>query len=497
MVDAIAIYGMGVSGQASVNFAHEHGMTVYAWDDNADMRQAMAQTWPAHKVSWCDFLHQGLPKDVGYLLFSPGVPWNGQDEQHPAVRLARLAQNKDIAVGCDVDFLLRHHALPLTAKLYALTGTNGKTSLVHWLAEITKACGHSAIALGNNGVAALGQKRHYTHYFFELSSYQLDLIAQAAFFRTALLNISVDHLERYGTLSAYARSKAKIAKLIAPQPAQRFVYSVDDPDTRQIGEYTPYALACSAQTPLKQGVYLDQGCLFDQRVGEPTARHCVLDFREFPWLNNRQHARNLMLAYALLVGDVLPDDPVQAATLFTTSAQQAFEALSFDHRQNPVAYLPGVLFVDDSKATNAIATKDALEQFRQVHWIVGGQAKIGGFAELGQDFAHVQGVYTIGSGARELENYLSQYSVLKRKIEPCGTLQQAIKRLASRLRYKPEAPETVLFSPACASFDQFANYVQRGQAFQQTLVQQWPEVKYFTRSPATLALWKELHHGLA
>ncbi len=467
-----AVYGLGLSGWSALEFCRANNIMVCCWDSDATKRRE------ANDAGYLvrDF-NNGFPASVRKVVISPGVPWNGQDKDHPAYRMAEKAQKQNIDCICDIECLFSGDVTPSPALYhknvmkFAVTGTNGKTSVVHWIEKIISLQKFSARAVGNNGVPALKSHADQDCLLFELSSYQLDLMHTAVFDRVMLLNISPDHLERYGTMAAYSKSKRQILDLLKFDSVGA-VIGVDDPYCVEIADKANESgipvICFSTERAIVGGIYLQDGCIVDHRGSVPLV---VLDPSEDLLLNNKQHMRNLTAVYAFLCRYPLENFPDLAA--------QAVREMAFDHRQNPVAFvaregsgakdstIKGDLFIDDSKATNPIAAADALQQFRHVHWIAGGQAKAGGFGDLNNCFDDLEGVYLIGSSAFELHEYLARKNLPEGcKVYVCETLEAALDRIA--LRFSSEAGSeirTVLFSPGCASFDQFSNYVERGQAF--------------------------------
>ena len=467
-----AVYGLGLSGLSVLEFCRKNKINVCCWDDDpVRLREASDAGYLVRDFS------NGFQPSVRKVVISPGVPWNGQDKSHPAFRMAEKAKEQNIECICDIECLLNGEVTPSPALFhknvlkFAVTGTNGKTSVVHWIEKIITLQEFSARAVGNNGVPALQSHADQDCLLFELSSYQLDLMHTAAFDRVMLLNISPDHLERYGKMEDYSKSKQQILDLLKFDSIGA-VIGVDDPYCVDIADKADEAgipvIRFSTERVIAGGIYLENGCVIDHRGSVPLV---VLDPSDDPLLNNKQHMRNLTAVYAFLCRYPLED--------FPRLATQAVREMEFDHRQNPVALVArkdsaeenavinGDLFIDDSKATNPIAAADALRQFRHIHWIAGGQAKAGGFGDLNNCFDDLEGVYLIGSSALELQEYLARKKLPEGcKVSVCETLEAALECIA--LKFSSEAGSeirTVLFSPGCASFDQFRNYVERGKAF--------------------------------
>lgn len=497
-----AVYGLGESGLSTMRVLKKLALAACCWDDDADKRhRAIAEGFMLN-----DFSRKGIPDQVQTLLFSPGVPWNGQDRDHPAAKLATLAKSQNVRICCDVEWFLRFgrqtepKLFAPEAALFAVTGTNGKTSVVSWLEGFIREQGYRARAIGNNGVPVMDDHQEPDCLIFELSSYQLDLLDARAFDRVMILNISPDHLERYGSLEAYRDSKRRILQTLREDNLGA-VIGVDDPWCEEIAQQAEEegiaVLRFSSERILEGHVYLDQGQLIDHRGVVPRV---VLDVSQDRLLDNLQHMRSLTAVYAFLCV-YLDQEETQhdwyTHRAFSDYAQKVVRKISFDHRQNPVAWQDQTLFVDDSKATNPIAAADALRQFRHIHWIAGGQSKQGGFADLQGCFADVEAIYLFGAAEQELADFLAQKNLPHRvPVHRCKTLPEVMERIAEAREQDPRAMRTVLFSPACASFDQFANYVERGRAFTLLAHQSGATRVENTPDEQALQIIKNLRRGL-
>ncbi|NQY81697.1 MAG: UDP-N-acetylmuramoyl-L-alanine--D-glutamate ligase [Alphaproteobacteria bacterium] len=489
-VPIYAVYGLGVTGLAVMAFFKERGIDACCWDDHPDARMKAST---AGYMLW-DFGHRGIPQSITMLLMSPGIPWNGQDTDHAAYGLAQQAREQRVPLACDIDWLLAKSTaftpalIAANAAKFAVSGTNGKTSVVSWLEAIIRLQGFEARALGNNGVVSLASHHDQDCLIFELSSYQLDLMHTAAFDRVMLLNISPDHLERYGSIESYRDSKARILDVLKPNGLGA-VISIDDPYCAGIAERAEEQgipiLKLSVQKAIEGGVYLLNGQLVDHRDEVPLV---ILDATQDVLLNSVQHMRNLTAVYALLCRYPLKN--------FSALAQKAVRTIAFDHRQNPVGWREKVLFVDDSKATNPIAAADALRQFRRIHWIAGGQTKAGGFDDLRDCFDDLEAVYLIGAAEEELAAYLATRRLPDSvEVHRCSTLDQAMDRVTENLRSGADTPKTVLFAPGCASFDQFANFTVRGNAFIAKAAKCGAHLVAGAPDNAVLSLLRELRRG--
>ena len=353
------------------------------------------------------------------LVVSPGVPLN----THPLAAAARAA---GVPVIGDIElFAQSRHDLP-PHKVVGITGTNGKSTTTALVHHILKTAGVPSLMGGNIGLPILGQEPlpEGGVYVLELSSYQIDLTQSLDCDVAVLLNITPDHLDRYDGFAGYAASKAR---LFAMQSA---------------GHVAVVGTGDEASANIAQGL---AGRTDDLVAIAPG----MLDQSRWPALQGPHNAQNAQAAIAVVRALGVRDDAIEAG--LRTYA-------SLPHRMQHVATRNGVAFVNDSKATNPESTAPALAAFPRVHWIVGGKRKGDDLDACSPHLDHVAAAYTIGEAAQTF------FDLLKDKVpvvEQSGTLEAAVAHAAAAAR----PGDTVLLSPACASFDQFRDYEARGDAF--------------------------------
>jgi UDP-N-acetylmuramoylalanine--D-glutamate ligase len=452
---AVVVVGLGKSGLSAAAALRAGGAQVSVWDDAASAREAAAR--------------QGYrlfnPNDpsglnaVAALIWSPGVP-HTWPKPHP---LAVRARALGIPLVCDVDLLCRAQA---AAGIVGITGTNGKSTTTALTAHVLAASSRPVAVGGNLGTPALelAPLGPLGTYVLELSSYQLELAPSLSCEVAVLLNITPDHLDRHGGMDGYVAAKRNIFK------GQRFprvaVVGIDDPyaaaafeDLRKRGEHR--AIPISVRQPVPGGIYVDNGALIDAIDGRATP---IVDVRSLPRLPGAHNWQNAAAAAAVARA-------YGVAPAVIAAALQSFAGLA--HRQELVAVVNGVQFVNDSKATNADATEKALICYDNIYWIAGGRAKEGGIASLKPHFKRIRRAYLIGEAADAFADTLEGrvpfelYEDLETAIEDAGT---------AALREKlPGA--VVLLSPACASFDMFKNFEERGDRFRDEVRALWPQDK--------------------
>jgi UDP-N-acetylmuramoylalanine--D-glutamate ligase len=341
---------------------------------------------------------------------------------------------------------------PGRAPVIAVTGTNGKSTTTALIGHILAECGFNAEVGGNIGKAVLDLNTPSAKsvYVLEVSSYQIDLAPGLTPDVAVITNITRDHIDRHGTLANYAAVKARLSEQAA-QDGQLCI-GVDDALTASI--YTRFSSGGRETTPvsvgkvLGRGVFVLDGVLYDAQ-GQRAAQ--VTNLTTATALPGAHNWQNAALAYA-------------AVKPFVKDARQIAAAIAsfpgLPHRIEDVGRVGKVRFINDSKATNAEAAERALVCFPDIFWIAGGRAKEGGIESLRPHFGRLRKTYLIGEAAeafgRTLEEVPHQIS---------GTLERAVESAFADARNSNVPAPVVLLSPACASFDQFADYEQRGDTF--------------------------------
>lgn len=447
----VAILGLGKTGLSAAASLGKAGAVIYAWDDALAKRDEAADKGvsirdpEAHKFEGVDM-----------LLLSPGIP-HTFPKPHPAVKAAR---RKNIPVICDIALLIE--ARP-QADIIAVTGTNGKsttTAMIGHVLENFRACQVG----GNIGkpVLTLEPMAGNGTYVLEMSSYQLELTPNLKAVGAVLLNLTPDHIDRHGTMNGYIAAKEEIFA----RPADKGGIAVIGVDTKPSLEVAQRVHAgerwkvipVSTRHKLEEGVYVDQGNLYEVRDGHSTF---VVDLSHAPKLWGQHNYENAACAFAV-IRNVYGFDAVEIGRQILT-----FPGLP--HRQFPVRTIGDVVYINDSKATNADAAARALECFDDIYWIIGGQPKEGGLSGLEGYKPKLRHAFVIGQAADDFAAWLTRQGI---PFTPSGTLDQAVAQAHRMAQYYRSG--TVLLSPACASFDQFKSFEHRGDVFTD-LVKALPE----------------------
>jgi len=448
----VGVFGLARSGLAAVRALKAGGAEVFAWDDKDDLRRS-ATAEGATTSHWRDW-----PWDkLAVLVLSPGVPLT-----HPRPHdIVVKAKEAGVAVIGDIELFareIRSEALG-RAPVIAVTGTNGKSTTTALIGHILAAAGFDAQVGGNIGKPALelSPPRAKTVYVLEISSYQIDLSPGLRPDVTILSNITPDHIDRHGSMESYVAVKTRLLQQTAKSGLN--VVGVDDPHgaaifTALTSNGGPPCVPVSVGKVLGRGHFVLDGVLYDAQ-SERAAR--VMDLKTAEHLPGAHNWQNAALAYAAA-------KPYAKDARVIASAIANFPGLA--HRIEEVGRIGKVRFVNDSKATNADAAERALVCFTDIFWIAGGKPKEGGIAPLAPHFSRIRKAYLIGEAADEFAATLEG----KVAYEISGTLENAVaSATADAARSQASAP-VVLLSPACASFDQFRDFEQRGEAFRALVV---------------------------
>jgi len=413
-----AVLGLARSGLATVDALAASGAQVIAWDQREDARAQVAG-----KAELGDPMEMDLA-GLDALVVSPGVPLN----RHPVTCRARRA---GLPIIGDIElFALARPTLP-AHRVVGITGTNGKSTTTALIDHAVRTAGLPSRMGGNIGLPILAQEPlpEGGVYVLELSSYQIDLTFSLDCDVAVLLNITPDHLDRHGGFEGYVAAKERLFAM--QSPGRVAVIAVDDDVTRRIADGLPAARRVSA------------------RSIDPAAQ------AHWPTLQGPHNAQNVAVAVAV----------ADALGIAQESIEDALETYtSLPHRMQGVARINDVLYVNDSKATNAASTAPALAAWPpldgrpRIHWILGGLAKSDSLDDCAAGFPNIAHAYTIGEAGPLFARLLGEAGVPATESELMVT---AVADAAARA----QPGDIVLLSPACASFDQFRDFEARGDAF--------------------------------
>ena len=433
-----AVYGLARSGIATVEALLASGARVTAWDGKEEARGNAPAGAEIADLDTADLTQ------FDSLVVTPGLPLN----RHP---IASRARDASVEIIGDIELFARARPELPPHKVVGITGTNGKSTTTALVHHILQTAGVPTTMGGNIGLPILTQEPLPKGgvYVLELSSYQIDLTQSLDCDVAVLLNITPDHLDRYESFEAYARSKLRIFDMLGRGHAA-LVGNDLTLEEDWVGDYLD-ELHCSGRGIEEYRVLMDT--TWDRHASVADG---VLSWNgvrlsaqaDWPSLQGPHNAWNAAAAATacLIVG---LDEGAIAEGLMTFAG--------LPHRMERVREKDGVLFVNDSKATNATAVAPALAAYPSIRWILGGQPKSGELDECAPFFPHVRSAYTIGDAADLFERLLVPHMPVKN----CGKLDAAVRQAAR----DAEPGDTVLLSPACASFDQFRDFEDRGDQF--------------------------------
>ena len=444
-----AVLGLARSGLATVEALLASGAKVTAWDDREEARKkilpvhgevaAKLTEGVSHAAPPLHHAPHGPPPRAGEdlqiadftasdltqfdsIIVTPGLPLI----HHP---IAQRAKDAGVAIIGDIELFARARAELPPHKVVGITGTNGKSTTTALIHHVLHTAGVPSLMGGNIGLPILSQEPlpEGGVYVLELSSYQIDLTQSLDCDVAVLLNITPDHLDRYDNFEAYAASKYRLFAMQKEGLAVALGQTLFDFGPVETGSGSV--------------------CLIEDVLDSKFPQ--LLDRRQFPTLQGSHNHDNMLAAIAV-------------CNHLGLGVEQIREGLAtypgLPHRMERIRERHGVVFVNDSKATNTDAATPALSAFERVRWIVGGRAKDNSLGGTARHLDHVVAAYTIGEAGPMFARLLREAGVA---VIECETLENAVKRAAE----DSQPGETVLLSPASASFDQFRDFEERGDRF--------------------------------
>jgi UDP-N-acetylmuramoylalanine--D-glutamate ligase len=447
---SVALFGLGGSGLATARALAEGGAYVNAWDDSAaarDTASAMGvHLFDLREADWSRF---------SALVLAPGAPLT-----HPAPHWsAALANAAGVPIIGDVELFCRERAhLSPGAPMIAITGTNGKSTTTALIAHILREAGVDVQLGGNIGTPILDLEPPSPErvHVIECSSFQIDLAPSLDPNVGVLLNLTPDHLDRHGTMENYAAIKQRLV-----ERADYAVVGRDDDWCEAIFQYlkrtSRSVVGITNSRPNALASVAWENGRLRRAFALPalkTLEEVLFDLSRAPALRGAHNGQNAAAAFAACERLGLAHDEIGLG-------MRSFPGLA--HRMEQIGRLGPVLFVNDSKATNADAAEKALLSFDDIFWIIGGKAKAGGIEPLRPLFGKVRKAYLIGEAAEDFAATLDGEVAY----EQCGTLDVATAAAARDAAESGAEEAVVLLSPACASYDQFANFEKRGDAFRE------------------------------
>ena len=445
------VYGLGISGISTAKFLVKNGEEVIATDDN---EKGIFDA----KEKFRDVVFK-KPDEIKFdtntlISFSPGIPLYFPQPH----KILEIVKKTGATLACDIEIFYRKN---FQNNFLAITGTNGKSTTTALSGFIFKELNFPSEIGGNIGVPCfdLPQNQPNFSYIFETSSYQLDLLSQSHFGVAALLNITPDHIDRHGSLENYITSKKRVFK---NQTEKDFaIIDVDNENSKKVfyelaadKNFRATLIPVSTKKNQKDGVSLFGGVLVNKIGGVDSHLELKSDF-----LLGEHNDQNMAFAFAITYCHMLRSG-IKTDEAKIISAIKKFKGLR--HRMQLLGEIDGIKFINDSKATNAESTENALKAYDKIFWILGGKAKEGGILALTSLFKKIHKAYLIGEATEDFSKTLEKNSV---NFEKCDDLETAFKKAFSDAKNVSLSEKNILLSPACASFDQWKSFEQRGDYF--------------------------------
>jgi UDP-N-acetylmuramoylalanine--D-glutamate ligase len=445
----VAVLGMGRSGIATAHALRAGGATPVCWDESATAQD---------KARDAGFLVEDLNRyrdwpEITALIVSPGIP-----HLYPAPnKVVRDAWNADVRVDNDIGLFFQSYAtedwdqLEALPKVIGVTGSNGKSTTSALIHHVLQSSGR-ATQLGGNigrGVLDLDPAHDGEVVVLELSSYQTEFAKSLTPDVAVFLNLSPDHLDRHGGMGGYFAAKRR---LFAEGGPERAIIGIDEDEgaslANELGAIEPdRVIKISVKQKLDGmgwSVFARKGFLSEWRKGRQVTS---IDLRKIASLSGVHNHQNACAAYAAC----------RSVGLAPKVVEEAFRSFSgLPHRTQIVATINGVVYVNDSKATNVDSAAQALQAFDNIHWIAGGEAKDGGIEDLQAHAARIKRAYFIGASAQDFAQQMPDVDHVV-----VGAMEQAIKQASA----DAISGDTVLLAPAAASFDQYRDFEHRGNDF--------------------------------
>ena len=445
----ILVYGMGKSGSYAANALANAGADIVIGDDD----EKVYKNFDHENITYLDADLEDL-SGFSYLMLSPGVPLT-HPEPHDIVKKAREA---DLEILCDIEIFSRIYP---DVKTIGVTGTNGKSTTSALVNHLINQAGKKALFGGNIGTAIFdldieGDKPDWV--ILEMSSFQIDLCPNYRPDIAVILNLTPDHIDRHGSMENYADVKERLTELSSDAEGGTAIICTDDEYTEKIYSRVREVglrdvVEVSTAKILSNGVYADSGILNDAEDGEAKTLGDLSKIQSLKGVHNHQNAA---CAYAA----------AKAAGLAPAEIWKGLESFpGLNHRQFLVRTINGVGYVNDSKSTNAASAAVALGCQKNVYWIVGGRRKKTGLDGLENFFPHLKHAFLIGESTEDFAAWFDKYGM---DYTRCFQLENAVEKahdMAQKNRGQPGGAGVVLLSPACASFDQYKSFEERGNHF--------------------------------
>ncbi|XVN43216.1 MAG: UDP-N-acetylmuramoyl-L-alanine--D-glutamate ligase [Candidatus Rickettsia vulgarisii] len=435
----IGIFGLGKTGTSSYLALNKVASEVICYDKNNRSRENFAKAYGDENLAK---LSDSRWKNLDKILLSPGIPLSHE--------IVKLANSNKIEITSDIELLFEECR---AANFIAITGTNGKSTTVSLTSHILQSCGFNYPAAGNIGKPVLSMDFTLPGYVLELSSFQLDLLQNFKAKIAILLNITKDHIDRHGSMENYILAKSKIFDRMDKNSYA--IINIDNKIANDIFQKlkeknTTNLIAISTSEILNNGISVYNNIVYDN------IKKITLELPNNKRLQGRHNQENIAASYvACSIIGATPEKIVAAISRFQGLPNRMQYIGNIDSSEGEIN------FYNDSKATNAEAASKSIGALDNIYWLVGGIAKEGGIEELESLFPKIRKAYLFG---QDKENFAL---TLKGKVDfqICSDLTESFNYAYEDARKDMVDVKNILLAPACASFDQFKNFEERGELF--------------------------------
>ena len=440
------IFGLGISGLSAALFLKQQSQSIFCWDDNLKKRiNAKQKKLNINNYDSLDF------KKIDYVVTSPIINHRLKGSS-PIITKAKKNKVKIIS---DLELIEIFNIKNLKV---GVTGTNGKSTTTKFIQSSLLSKKNKIFACGNFGlpIGDVIRKSNANDIFvIEASSFQLDKIFSLKFDISILLNISKDHLDWHGSFNKYINSKMNIFK---SQKKDNFsIICIDDSNCKKIAQdfnkrFSSKLIKISTKKEIKDGIYLEfknQGFFIVNKISN---EKIFFNFNTLMFAKVKHNFENFLAAY--VVNFLLKKSPKQ----FKSSLKKI---VGLEHRLELLGNYKNIFFYNDSKATNVESSRNAINSFKSIYWILGGRKKVGGLNGIDQSLKNVEYAFSFGESGKEFSEYLSKKGV---KSTYYNKLKEVF-LIAVEKALKEKKQINLIFSPACSSFDQYKNFEHRGNEF--------------------------------
>ena len=446
-IKKIGVLGLGVSGESAIDYFNNKLVNIIAWDDIEVTRKRFEKK----NIIIKDLNNTKNIELIDTLFVSPGI-----NPKHPIILLAKL---KKIKIIGDLDIFWKDKFNDKN-KFIVITGSNGKSTVTSMLGHLLKKNKYQTLVAGNIGIPVLGikPKKEPTYYIIEASSYQLELVEILKPDIAILTNITADHIEWHGSINKYIAAKEKL--FLNQDGNNLAIINIDNNYGlnfyKKINKRTikPIIIKISTKKKLDNTIYLDNGNIVDNLYNNKTLIGKVKNLTNLKGMHNIE---NILCTVAAASYIGLTHDQIR-------STLQTFKSLP--NRLETIYIDKNIEIINDSKSTNLESCKVALSCFDQVIWIAGGRRKQEDFNYLINSLNNIQAGFFIGESGDEFFNYFKNHFYCENSVNINTAIIQALKFS------KKTNKTTILFSPACSSFDQFKNFEDRGNNFKSEINKQ-------------------------